>query len=448
MQTENHDYLETLSFSERAELYEIELQSMWNRIPVNTFFQTADGTDFKIISRGIWNRRGGPDFRDAKIDFNGRVRQGDIEIHLRSSDWIRHNHSKDEAYGDVILHVVGINDASPSNVAFLPDIPVFVMDEEDDFEDMDPVLTDIRGGCSSFFESLTDRELFRFLEDAGLERMQIKSEKILKNMIRYGMGESFLMALFDFTGFGRNREAFQELGKRILEHSREERERDFEVILWGESGLLPDLSSTKLPPDAEDYARKIWGNWWKLFPESREPLPWIRDSRPLNSLERRIAMTAAFFRKFTQNPLPGFVNEIMLSSAKDSAEKFLESIQIHDPFWDQHTGFKTAPLKNKAALLGKSRALEYIINVIVPAARAYALVRRDAGMLSSVEKFYLSLPKMESNRTLKIMNERCFGVRKNVFATAAAMQGVIHIFRTYCERNAFDCRICRLYDSV
>src|SRR5690606_17694918 len=49
--------------------------------------------------------------------FNGQVQvddvilSGNIELHIKASDWLKHGHQHDPAYGRVILHVVYENDA-------------------------------------------------------------------------------------------------------------------------------------------------------------------------------------------------------------------------------------------------------------------------------------------------------------------------------------------------
>ena len=48
----------------------------------------------------------GPDFRDALIAAPGGLLQGDVELHVRSSDFRRHGHHRDAAYAGVVLHLV------------------------------------------------------------------------------------------------------------------------------------------------------------------------------------------------------------------------------------------------------------------------------------------------------------------------------------------------------
>ena len=79
--------------------------------------RTTSGQSFEIVFQGRWSPDSGPDFRDAVIAFpTGRLSTGDLEIHVRASDWYRHGHQHDPAYDSVILHVVylGRSRASPS----------------------------------------------------------------------------------------------------------------------------------------------------------------------------------------------------------------------------------------------------------------------------------------------------------------------------------------------
>ncbi len=64
-----------------------------------------------VIHTGTWNRFApGPDFRNACIRIGEITWFGDVEIHVKSSDWVKHRHQTDPKYRNVILHVVAEND--------------------------------------------------------------------------------------------------------------------------------------------------------------------------------------------------------------------------------------------------------------------------------------------------------------------------------------------------
>lgn len=67
---------------------------------------TAEGHGIRILHQGKWNHLGGPDFKDARLQIGGSEVCGDIEVHLREGDWHAHQHARDAAYDNVVLHVV------------------------------------------------------------------------------------------------------------------------------------------------------------------------------------------------------------------------------------------------------------------------------------------------------------------------------------------------------
>jgi hypothetical protein len=69
-------------------------------------WKTREGSALRVRSPGQWNRGAGPDFKDAVIEIGGEVQVGDVELHIYREDWVRHGHSSDPAYNNVILHVV------------------------------------------------------------------------------------------------------------------------------------------------------------------------------------------------------------------------------------------------------------------------------------------------------------------------------------------------------
>lgn len=110
------------SFAERL------LQGIWSRRDFDASRAvTVDGRSVKVIHPGTWNRLGGPDFFNAKIELAGEQVQGDVELHLRASDWAAHGHRDDPKYSRVILHVVLFPPQTPTLGAGGKIIPVLAL---------------------------------------------------------------------------------------------------------------------------------------------------------------------------------------------------------------------------------------------------------------------------------------------------------------------------------
>lgn len=106
--------LSALSVTEIQGLYgaytfpEKLLQKIWLRGDFDrSAAATADGRRLMILHPGKWNLLGGPDFKGARLRFEGGAElYGDVEVHVRVGDWDAHRHAADSAYDGVILHVI------------------------------------------------------------------------------------------------------------------------------------------------------------------------------------------------------------------------------------------------------------------------------------------------------------------------------------------------------
>src|SRR6185437_11545466 len=88
---------------------------------------TESGLPLEILFPGRWNKDQGPDFRNAQIRIGDHIFEGPVELHVLTSDWIRHAHDDDVHYRDTILHVVWDNDWPSHPVALPGGIPVLAL---------------------------------------------------------------------------------------------------------------------------------------------------------------------------------------------------------------------------------------------------------------------------------------------------------------------------------
>ena len=82
------------------------LYFIWKFRFLDRYLCTESGEFLEILSPGEQNRDSGPDFTNARLRIGGTMWAGNVEIHIRASDWFRHNHQDDPVFGRIILHVV------------------------------------------------------------------------------------------------------------------------------------------------------------------------------------------------------------------------------------------------------------------------------------------------------------------------------------------------------
>jgi hypothetical protein len=445
------------SISERK-FTEEQLQLSWCRIKSGTQFFAVDGSAVEIYSPGIWNLEAGPDFRNAKLAINGKLHEGSVEIHKKSSDWVNHGHFTDNRYKDIILHVVAEDDTkslSSERRRYLPDAPVVIIKPIFSATRIAPADKFPKGKCQAFFSLVEDNELNLFFRKAGLRRFYGKVEFTLNKMKNKGINRAFTELLFDACGYKQNRENFIELFSRLSRYENLS-EVETEAVIWGESGLLPDPVSVKLDTRMEQFVKDLWRIWWQI---RKEPLPDIKwrhsGLRPMNFPERRIAAVTVLMKKIGKLPVMFFAN--LAENKKkpsDLTKAVIEIMKCNHPVWDKYINF-TSRCATPAGVLGKSRAEDICINVILPALQAQRLlaekksddVPQDSIHDSIAEQAFLSMSPIQSNRILETASLKWFappGRKRSIIKDAVSQQGVLHIYQNFCEDVCSECSECPL----
>lgn len=188
---------------------------------------TVRGGDLIVKDPGVWNLEAGPDFLHAVLEVGrGRnVVEGDVEIHLRPSDWVAHGHGGDPAYSGVVAHVTWYGGNPPAGLpvgcvsvclgGMLGHRSDFSPDEIDVTAYPYAKLPSSPRPCERHFGGDMDRGLEMLLA-AGKCRIEMKSRRLMARIMRSGDAEQvFYEELFNALGYSKNSAPFRALAERL-----------------------------------------------------------------------------------------------------------------------------------------------------------------------------------------------------------------------------------------
>ena len=221
------------------------MQYVWNhRLWRSEDMVTNTGKKVRVIDPGLLNTDAGPDFFNAKVEIDGRMWVGNVEIHYRASDWKRHHHDVDKAYDSVILHVVGKDDA-PVRRTGGELIPQLVLEVSPQFYSDYATLVNgtIEVSCAEKIKQVPQLTMVEWVSALAFERLHGKVQRIHEMLERFnGSWEDVCyVTLARNLGFGINNEAFERLARktplRLLgKHS--DSIFQIEALLFGQAGML------------------------------------------------------------------------------------------------------------------------------------------------------------------------------------------------------------------
>ena len=434
--------------------YEIVLQYSWSCIPQKTKLQTVDECEVVVLFPGQWNFEEGPDFKSARISIANTVVTGDVEIHRFSKDWIEHGHHKNRKYDNVILHVIGSHTRSGLFGDKYPPVPTVILPNKFIKRlSKDKMQKYPYGYCASKFDKFSDDILSNFFSEAGEKRFIEKVSLITKDILRDGVEKAFFRSIFDSCGYKKNRQEFIELFNRFFEYDVDSFSQEEAIaVLWGESGLLPDPGSNELSGEMKKFVEGIWHGWWKFRKGTRERIIWrFSGVRPLNNPYRRLAAVSAFISKFGLKPFFTMLEEFRkVPSSLDVWKKFKKLLVCTDSLWDYYS-VPSHRLTKGAAVLGETRGLDIMVNVVLPFIYAHGSVHSLDMIKEKALQAWKSLPTSQSNILLKVCAHRWLIPHERalaVFNSSAAQQGAMFIHKKFCESEQMNCANCPVYSLL
>ncbi len=411
------------------------LQYVWkHKMFSKVDFKTTDNENLTILKSGLHNKNSGPDFLNAHLKIEDQTWVGNIEIHLKSSDWYLHNHERDANYDAVILHVVWENDA----VVFMKNnkpIPTLILKGAvyqgvlDNYRNLFSMPTKWIP-CQNTIGTIDKFTFDNWKERLFFERLERKSQEITNLLVQEN--NNFEAVLFQLLaknfGLKVNGDSFLRLSQSIdfsvLQKTSFD-EHQFAALLFGQAGFLEDEIEDVYHQQLK-ATYKYLSHKYKLASIPNKQFSFFR-MRPNNFPTIRIAQLVSLFHKH-QNLFSKLIT-------RQDLKEFYELFSLEIPlFWKTHYNFESRS-KSSPKKLTKSFVDLLVINTITPLKFLYqksSKVVDEAFFLEVLRKM-----KPEKNNIISKFNEIGVGT-KNALET----QSLLELKNNYCAaKRCLECAI-------
>jgi hypothetical protein len=410
------------------------LHYLWKFKKFDTLnLKTCNQEEITISNVGQYLELAGPDFFNAQITIGNQKWAGNVEIHLKSSDWYVHHHEKDAGYENVILHVVWEHDSEiyRSNNTEIPVLELKNYVSATVLNNYQKLLSPKSWiFCEKQLKEIPQFALMNWQERLFFERLERKSKPILDLLESTNNDwEAVLFCLLAKNfGLNTNGEIFLKIAQSIpFSVIRKEcfEVENLEALLFGSAGLL-DVEKE------DNYFKDLKFRYFYLLHKYQieksciEPVQFFKH-RPDNFPTIRLSQLANLYHK-QQNLFSKISN---LNSIEAIYEVFQVSVAL---YWQTHYQFdKVSPKKKKT--LSKSFIDLLVLNSVLPLQFAYA---KSQGKEVS-EDLISILNDVEPEKNSIVEKFSFFGLKaKNAFET----QSLLQLKNEYCSKNkCLDCAI-------
>lgn len=409
-------------------------QYLWKHKMLGRELRLDDGELLEILSPGRLNTDAGPDFSNARLRIGDTLWAGNVEVHVRASDWCRHGHDRDAAYDSVMLHVVAISDCQ----VFRTDgskIPQLTVTFPESFFNMYSALCENTAGvrCGREIPGLPSLIKEDWLETLAIERMHLKAARIMNELkaLDGDWERTCFVTLARALGFGLNSDPFEVLARSVplgYLHRHADNLLQLEALLFGQAGML-DTSVHIFDEYYQQLCREYYflARKYELRPMRGELWKYAR-TRPHNFPHRRIALLA----KTLQG---GFSLLSRLLAAGGDLEKTRALLQWElDGYWLNHSDFDRES-SSGAAALGHGSVDLLVINLAAPMLYAHAAAHGDPAAAERGLELWRSLPP-ERNMYIREWNHAGLEC-----GDAMRSQALLQLRKQYCDAGR--CLGCR-----
>ena len=413
------------------------LQYIWHQQYFNKEHLQTEGyasQPVQVLAPGNFNTNQGPDFLEGRIKIGAQTWVGNIELHVKASDWDKHGHETDANYQSVVLHVVWMNDL-PGGVYFPPMVSLesrvsrLLLQQYQDWM-MSPAFIP----CGGRITDVKELVWTKWKERLVVERLEYKTAAVyayLKDANNHWEEVLWWKLAVNF-GITVNKEVFGLMAKTLpvtMIERHKSQIHQLEALLFGQAGLLAPKFTEAYPVMLKKeylFLKKKFG----LKPVFA-PVHFLR-MRPVNFPTVRLAQLAALIHQtdhlFSKLLAAGQVVEL----------RKLFDVTAND-YWHYHYRFEeTTPYMPKR--IGSQMIDNIIINTVIPIIFAYGKYHSDE-LITDKVFHWLDILAAEKNR----VTTRFYacGIRSvNAFDTQA-----LHQLKTrYCDEKK--CLACAVGNAL
>lgn len=402
--------------------------------------QTPSGDKITVLRPGHRNADAGPDFFEARLEIDGLLWAGTIEIHVRTSGWNAHGHVNDKAYGSVILHVVWENDVAAEHY---PNTHIPLLELKNlvspgmltRYWSMQEALSDFP--CKSRFGEIPMLEKNNMVDKALIERLEHKSAMISAMLDRNNgdWDETSWQLLARYFGAKINAGPFQDLAERIplkilLRHRNNLLQ--LEALLFGIAGLIPAGPSSGYISDLRREYRFL-ARKYGLGKNKLDAIEWkMLRLRPAGFPTVRIAQLASLVHRNG--------NIFSLLTTSPTAAGYAVALKsVQSAYWHTHYHFGK-PAGTLIPLMGTDAIHILIINVVAPILATYAFKTDNRNYLDKAVRLLEETPA-ENNKIIREWKK--LGLK---LTSSASSQGALEWYHRYCALKR--CLHCNVGNSL
>lgn len=401
------------------------LQYLWRlKLPGAKALRTTDGRPLHVVHCGEWNQDEGPDFLNARLRIGNMEWAGNVEIHVRSSQWQQHGHEQHPAYRNVILHVVFEDDMPEASSLPVATLELSAQIPEHYFQRYQQLQQSASWiPCAFGLPALPQHLRTSWLQRMLVERLEQRTMPIEHSLAENhnDWQETFYQMLTAALGAPANSEPMRLLARlvplKILSPHRDNLQQ-VEAMLFGTASLLPARSS-------DDYVQtlnrefRLLKRKYGLQPMQAAAWRFFR-LRPAAFPTLRIAQLAELLQH------PSLLSQILEAKSLQQLVQLLQARATG--YWHNHYRFGiTAPPAEKP--LGNFSVRLLLINCVVPFLFCYGKHHGNPMLCHRALQFLEQLPP-ENHHIIR--GWKLLGIHAD---NAADTQALLHLKRNYCDQR-------------